>query len=67
MKIGDKIKIKVDHGYWNAGHEGVIACLKLKSYDVKLKNKTFDYGVLLDGDAFYAGFDENELEGGNEK
>jgi len=59
MEIGDKIKIKVDHGYWKAGHEGVIARIGFESH----KAKIYDYGVLLDGDAFYAGFDKNELEG----
>lgn len=30
MKIGDKIRIKIDHGYWKKGHEGIIEAVKMK-------------------------------------
>lgn len=63
MKIGDKIKIKVDHGYWGKGHEGIIKTEKMKAWNTHGGiTKIYDLGILLDGDPCQSGFDEDELE-----
>jgi hypothetical protein len=57
MNIGDEIKIKVRYGHWKIGYKGIIKSKDFASHDGKI----FDYGVLLDGDSRYSGFDANEL------
>ncbi len=57
MKVGDTIKTKIDYGHWKKGHQGEIKCHKFEGH-----HKIYDFGVLLDGNGFYSGFDENEIE-----
>ena len=62
MKVGDKIKIKVNHGYWKKGHEGVIIAELFLAKTPDGKTKTYDFTVRLEGDGFCSGFDKSELE-----
>lgn len=61
MKVGDKVRLTIAFGYWKIGHEGEIKKLGFEGCKLGKFHK-YDYAVLLDGDAYWVGFDENELE-----
>jgi len=64
MKIGDRVKIKTDYGFWKEGHEGIIKAKKMKGivFNGRRSFKIYDFGVQLNGDGFWSGFDKSEIE-----
>ena len=60
FKQNDNIKILVDYGRWKKGHTGYVYNIGMECGDAQ-----YDYAVMLDGDAFCSGFNENELEEDN--